>query len=93
MSLRTQKGVSAREMSLSIGQSESYIHSIESGKALPSMSAFFFICDYLNVTPAEFFEKKDKNPEKLRSVVRDLEKLSQKHFDSIAEIANALTKI
>ena len=37
--LRNKKGVSARDMSLSIGQNAGYINAIESGKALPSMSA------------------------------------------------------
>ena len=36
--LRMNKGVSARDMSLSIGQSQSYINNIENGKALPSAS-------------------------------------------------------
>ena len=44
--LRTKKGVSARDMSLSMGQNPGYINNIETGKALPSMSAFFFICDF-----------------------------------------------
>lgn len=44
--LRQQKGVSARDMSLSIGQNAGYINNIESGKALPSMSNFFYICEY-----------------------------------------------
>ena len=35
--LRHQKGVSSREMSLSLGQSESYINKNEKRKALPSM--------------------------------------------------------
>lgn len=39
--LRMQKGVSARDMSLSIGQNPGYINNIETGKALPSMSNFF----------------------------------------------------
>lgn len=39
--LRTQKGVSARDMSLSIGQNAGYINNIETGKALPSMTSFF----------------------------------------------------
>ena len=39
--LRLKKGVSARDMSLSLGQSESYINRIESKKMLPSMSVFF----------------------------------------------------
>lgn len=40
--LRIQKGgVSARDMSLSIGQNPGYINNIETGKTLPSMSSFF----------------------------------------------------
>ena len=51
--LRTQKGVSARDMSLSIGQNAGYIKNIETGKALPSMTSFFYICEYLGITPQE----------------------------------------
>lgn len=40
--LRLKKGVSARDMSLTLGQSESYINRIESQKMLPSMSVFFY---------------------------------------------------
>uniref|UniRef100_UPI000A5BE178 helix-turn-helix domain-containing protein n=1 Tax=Clostridium sp. NkU-1 TaxID=1095009 RepID=UPI000A5BE178 len=39
--LRAQKGVSARDMSLSLGQNPTYIHKIENGLALPSMMGFF----------------------------------------------------
>lgn len=53
--LRIKKGVSAREMSLALGQNSGYIHNIESGKALPSMASFFYICEYLDITPCEFF--------------------------------------
>lgn len=49
--LRNQKGVSSREMSLSLGQSESYINKIENGKALPSMGGFFLICQYFRIEP------------------------------------------
>lgn len=38
--LRVQKGVSAREMSLALGQNTGYISNIESGKTLPSMTGF-----------------------------------------------------
>ena len=55
--LRNQMNVSARDMSLSIGQNPGYINNIESGKALPSMSVFFYICEYLGITPAEFFDE------------------------------------
>ena len=43
--LRAKKGVSSRDMSLSIGQNTGYISNIECGKALPSMSVFFYISD------------------------------------------------
>ena len=42
--LRLQKGVSARDMSLSLGQSESYINKIENRRTLPSMAGFLYIC-------------------------------------------------
>ena len=58
--LRTEKGISARDMSLSIGQSPNYITSIESGRNLPSMTAFFYICEYLHITPVEFFDTENK---------------------------------
>ena len=47
--LRTQKGVSARDMSLSIGQNPGYIRAIESGTAFPTMANFFYICEYFNI--------------------------------------------
>lgn len=60
--LRMNKGVSARDMSLSLGQSENYINEIENGKAYPSMQAFFYICDYFNITPQEFFDTDRPDP-------------------------------
>ena len=40
--LRQAKGVSARDMSLSLGQSAGYINNIENGVNLPSMAMFFY---------------------------------------------------
>ena len=61
--LRIQKGVSARDMSLSLGQANNYINTIENKKSLPSMQSFFYICDFLGVTPQEFFDEGNNNPE------------------------------
>lgn len=60
--LRTQKQVSAREMSLALGQANSYINTIENYKSMPSMRAFLEICDYLEVTPSEFLTRKMRRP-------------------------------
>lgn len=88
--LRTQKGVSAREMSLSIGQNASYINNIETGKAMPSMSVFFFICDYLEITPKEFFDVEAEQPEELRKLTKNLKRLNRQQFKNIAEIVESL---
>lgn len=55
--LRTKKGVSEYKMSLDLGHSKGYIQSISSGKAFPSVPELLYICDYLGVTPAEFFDE------------------------------------
>lgn len=90
--LRTEKGVSARDMSLSIGQNAGYINNIENGKALPSMAGFFFICEYLGITPQEFFDFESKQPELLDSVINNLKKLNRRQLKNIAEIAEDLAK-
>lgn len=90
--LRTKKGVSARDMSLSIGQNPGYINNIETGKALPSMSAFFFICDFLGITPKEFFDTDSKDPEELRTLTENLKKLDQNQFQNISSIVKGLIK-
>ena len=73
--LRAQKGVSARDMSLSIGQNTGYINSIENGKNFPTMKNFFYICEYLHITPQEFFEDGNADPETIRGLVENLKKL------------------
>ena len=90
--LREKKGVSARDMSLSIGQNPGYINNIETGKALPSMSGFFYICEYLQLSPKYFFDIDAKNPEKLNELIKDLKKLDDKQLDSIASIVQGLVK-
>lgn len=90
--LRIQKGVSARDMSLSIGQGAGYINNIENKNNLPSMSAFFYICEYLNVTPKEFFDFDIENPEKLNKTISDLKKLTPKYLNDISTVISDLIK-
>ena len=78
--LRAQKGVSARDMSLSLGQANNYINNIENKKALPSMQAFFSICDYLGVTPFEFFDEGNRNPKAMRKFIKEGMRLSDENL-------------
>lgn len=75
--LRNKKGVSARDMSLSIGQNPGYINGIENRKGLPSLSAFFYICDYLGVTPKEFFDEEVSYPARLEELCENAKALSE----------------
>ena len=88
--LRIKKGVSARDMSLSLGQSNSYINAIENKHALPSISVFLHICEYLGVTPMEFFDTENKNPAKLKERLKDLKRLDDKALLHIAGIVKEL---
>lgn len=90
--LRIQKGVSARDMSLSLGQSESYINKIENGKAFPSMQIFFYICDYFSISPMDFFDNGNSNPSALQFLIEDLKTLDDSKIASIAEIVKGLKR-
>ena len=85
--LRINKGVSARDMSLSIGQSAGYINNIENGVNLPSMTVFFYICEYLGITPQEFFDTESKNPTKAQELLNIVKGLSNENIDNLIALA------
>lgn len=89
--LRQKKGVSARDMSLSIGQNAGYINSLENKKCLPSLTVLFYICEYLGVTPAEFFDEGNSNPQKLNEIINDLHSLKEPYLSSISTLIKGLT--
>ena len=88
--LRIQKGVSARDMSLSLGQNVNYINNIESGKAFPSMNAFFYICEYLHVSPMEFFDFSSESPWKMKELGEKIKLLPPRQIDAILELVDGL---
>ena len=88
--LRIGKGVSARDMSLSIGQSASYINNIENGVNLPSMTCFFFICEYLGVSEAEFFDLENRSPLRLHELVDQAMKLDSEKLGHLVAIVSSM---
>ena len=90
--LRVKHGVSARDMSLSIGQNASYINNIENGKALPSMTVFFYICEYFNISPQEFFSYENPNPEKTKQLEYDLHLLTDNQLNLVISLVKEFTK-
>ena len=88
--LRTKKGVSEYKMSLDLGHSKSYIQSISSGKALPSFSEFLFICDYLGVTPKEFFDADTKEPQLVCKLTELAKNLTTDDLEALITMAERL---
>ena len=84
--LRVLKEVSAREMSLSLGQNESYINQIENGNALPSLQGLFYICEYFSITPQQFFDEGDAFPAQLMDLVDDLKQLDATELSHVSAI-------
>ena len=76
--LRMQKGVSEYQMSLDMGHSRSYIQSIVSGKSLPSMAEFLYMCEYLGVSPSAFFDEQTENPALLQKAIEEMRSLSDR---------------
>jgi transcriptional regulator with XRE-family HTH domain len=89
--LRTQKGVSARDMSLSLGQSESYINKIENKRTMPSMQGFFYICEYLNITPQEFFDCEVVAPQDRQELFDAVKSLTPSQIDHLLLIVQDIT--
>ena len=77
-------------MSIALGQSKGYINNIENGHNFPSMSVFFYICDYLGVTPAEFFESGNKDPERISALTEKLKTLSDEQLNLIEAMIDNL---
>lgn len=87
--LRMKKGVSEYEMSLALGQNRTYINNISSGRALPSMKIFLNICEYFDITPAQFFDT-EKIPEstltrELTMAIQNLRETDIMHLNYIVK--------
>lgn len=53
--IRIEHNISEYQLSLDLGFSKGYIQAISSGNIMPSMGALYKICDYFEITPAQFF--------------------------------------
>ena len=88
--LRQAKGVSARDMSLSIGQNVNYINFIENRKAEPSLSGLIYICDYFKITPQEFFDEGNPHPDRLNEIITDLKLLDENALTHLSGVVKEM---
>ncbi len=90
--LRLQKGVSEYQMSLDLGHSRGYVQNISSGKSLPSVEGLFEICDYFEITPAQFFDESIDDPALVAEAVKGLRQLNDSDKLLILNHINRLTR-
>ena len=90
--LRSQKKVSARDMSLSIGQGAGYISNIENKNNMPSMQGLYFICEYFQITPNDFFGEEIENPMLLNEIIKKIKPLNDKTLEAMRVFLEELSK-
>ena len=54
------------------------------------MEMFFYICDYLNISPKDFFDYDVKNPNLIDEIIADLNDIDPKYINNIHEIIKGL---
>lgn len=84
--LRTNKGISARELSLRLGQSEGYINAIENGNSNPSIQMLRYICDELGVSMSEFYDKENQYPALINEIIKEAKRLDKKSLEGILSV-------
>lgn len=90
--LRLQRGVAEHRMSLELGHSRSYMQGISSGRALPSMTEFLAICDYLGVSPKDFFDESNPNPPLIEEINNKIKHFSDDDLILLLNIVNRFQK-
>ena len=88
--LRCLKKISAVDMSLQLGMTKNYIYNIEHGIAYPSMTQFFGICQYLDISPAEFMQFEPATTPKQDELLATVRGLSEEQIDLLISAAKTL---
>ncbi|MGI5897356.1 MAG: helix-turn-helix domain-containing protein [Oscillospiraceae bacterium] len=87
--LRLEKDVSAREMSLDLGQNPGYISRIENRQSLPSFENICYICDYFHLSLPEFFSE-TPNALKSNELSEKLKKLTTTQLTHLEYVVDDL---
>lgn len=90
--LRTEKNISARELSLRLGQSVGYINHIEIGTSNPSIEMLFYICEELDVSMNEFFDEENNHPLLVNEIIQLSKKLDKNSLESVIAVMKNLCK-
>ncbi len=84
--IRLAHRLSARKLSLELGQSTEYINQIETGKSMPSIEGLINFCDYFNLNLGEFFDEEMKFPVEYKKIINELDKMDILEINQIYEL-------
>lgn len=88
--LRLEKGVDQKTMSSALGLSPNYIFNIEADYAYPTMTNFFAICEYLDITPAKFLQIEPETTGKEDDLLDAVKGFSDEQMDQMLALARQL---
>jgi len=77
-------------MSLDLGHSRSYMQSISSGRMMPSLTEFLYICEYLNVSPRDFFDEGDVDSALIQRAVEGMRELKDQDIIALLGLIDRL---
>jgi len=88
--LRDTRGISARDLSLSMGQNSGYINKIETKQGKPSIEGLVYISEYFGITLSEFFDEGTENPIKVKVLLDEVKRLDGDSLDLLIGTAKKM---
>lgn len=83
--IRNAHNISARKLSIEMGQSTEYVNQIENGRKMPSLEGLFNFCDYFKITIGEFFDSTQTYPVQYKEIISNLNKLDNEELEHVAK--------
>lgn len=90
--IRNNSNISARKLSLDMGQSSEYINQIENGHKMPSLEGLFNFCDYFGISMGEFFDESQTYPMEYKSIIETLNKLDKEQLEHVQKNIEYIAK-
>ena len=87
---RNKNSLSARETSLQLGFSDSFVNRIERKSVELKVSTLLQFMELCNISPEEFFYYKPENYEKDKELLQIIKSLSNENKDALMDIARRL---
>ena len=89
---RFERGLTQQDIADHLNVSVKSVSRWENGVNMPSMTAFFYICDFLHVTPEEFFSYETPNPLKTRDTYDLFCQLNDRQHDLVQSLIIEITR-